>query len=107
VRRAGEETLPALFDLRRADSFAMRGEEPPASLTLPLADRVAAVLSKGRALGLRDLAVGGSDLIAVGIPAGKRMGVILRQLLEAVLDDPALNTKDALLEIARALHANE
>jgi putative nucleotidyltransferase with HDIG domain len=106
VRRAGEETLPALFDLRRADSFAMRGEEPPSSLTLPLADRVAAVLSKGRALGLRDLAAGGSDLIAAGIPAGKRMGVILGQLLEAVLDDPALNTKDALLEIARALHNN-
>jgi hypothetical protein len=34
------------------------------------------------------------------------MGVLLRELLETVLDDPEQNTKDKLLEIAGKMHDN-
>ena len=40
-----------------------------------------------------------------GISPGKTMGIILKELLEAVLDDPALNTPEKLLEIAEKLHS--
>lgn len=43
----------------------------------------------------------GRDLIEAGIPPGPGMGVVLDALLEAVLDDPSLNTKPRLLTIAR------
>jgi hypothetical protein len=46
------------------------------------------------------LAVSGADLIALGIKPGPRLGVILKELPEAVLDDPELNIKQTLLEIA-------
>jgi len=50
-----------------------------------------------------DLAVDGDDLLAAGIPAGPEMKAVLDQLLRYVLEDPARNTRDALM--ARAASA--
>ncbi|MCL2835076.1 MAG: HD domain-containing protein, partial [Treponema sp.] len=100
IVRAGEAHLLHLFNLRRADAYGMAGEEPPHNFLLPLIERIEKILTQSRALSLKDLAVSGSDLMAEGIPAGKRMGIILNELLEAVLEDPELNTRDKLLEIA-------
>jgi tRNA nucleotidyltransferase (CCA-adding enzyme) len=36
----------------------------------------------------------------IGLKPGKTMGMILNQLLEAVLEDPGLNDKARLLDIA-------
>src|SRR6185312_6799265 len=44
-----------------------------------------------------DLAVDGDDLLAAGIPAGPEMKAVLDQLLRYVLEDPARNTRDALM----------
>jgi putative nucleotidyltransferase with HDIG domain len=103
VVRAGEENLRELFDLRRADSFGMRAVEPPPDLLLAFQLRIETVLAKGRALSIKNLAVNGTDLMAAGISGGPRMGIILRQLLEAVLEDPALNTRESLLKIAASM----
>jgi putative nucleotidyltransferase with HDIG domain len=107
VRRAGEENLNDLFDLRRADSFGMTGVEPPVELCLDFRDRIASVLEKSRAFSLKDLAVNGHDLIEAGIPSGKRLGVILSRLLEAVIDDPELNNREKLLEMAEGMNSEE
>jgi len=40
--------------------------------------------------------------MAVGIPQGPRIGEAQRYLLDAVEDDPSLNERGALLELARA-----
>lgn len=50
-----------------------------------------------------DLAVDGADLMKAGIPAGPRVGALLRALLDWVLDDPARNTHDRLLARTREL----
>jgi len=50
---------------------------------------------------LKDLAVDGSDLIELGFTEGPAIGRTLESLLDAVVDDPALNTRDQLLERAR------
>jgi putative nucleotidyltransferase with HDIG domain len=100
VIRAGEENLSCLFALRRADIYGMAGREPKWDTLLPLHNRIEEVLARGRALSLKDLAVSGGDLMSLGIPAGKTIGVILKELLEAVLEDPSLNTREKLLEIA-------
>jgi tRNA nucleotidyltransferase (CCA-adding enzyme) len=50
---------------------------------------------------LRDLAVGGDDLIELGFPPGPALGRVLQDLLEAVVDDPSLNTRERLLERAK------
>jgi tRNA nucleotidyltransferase (CCA-adding enzyme) len=46
--------------------------------------------------------VSGRDLQALGA-SGPRIGELLSALLDRVLDDPALNTRDALLDLARRL----
>jgi tRNA nucleotidyltransferase (CCA-adding enzyme) len=51
---------------------------------------------------LRQLAVDGSDLIALGFREGPDIGRVLRSLLEAVVDEPSLNEREPLLERARA-----
>jgi tRNA nucleotidyltransferase (CCA-adding enzyme) len=50
---------------------------------------------------LRDLAVDGGDLMEIGFEEGPALGRALQELLEAVVEDPSLNTRDALLAYAR------
>jgi len=92
-----------LYRLRRADAYATAGEEVSPKFLLPLADRVDRIIAAGNAFSLKDLAVSGKELIAIGIQPGKTLGIILDQLLESALDDPALNTREKLLEIAGKL----
>jgi tRNA nucleotidyltransferase (CCA-adding enzyme) len=56
---------------------------------------------------LRDLAIDGDDLRQAGIAPGPELGKILAALLELVLRDPALNTRERLLAEARKLSANQ
>ena len=52
---------------------------------------------------LADLAVDGEDLGTVGIRPGPALGRVLHALLERVIADPALNTREDLLEFAISL----
>jgi tRNA nucleotidyltransferase (CCA-adding enzyme) len=54
-------------------------------------------------LTIGDLAVDGEDLIADGLQQGPELGKVLRELLNRVLEEPALNTKERLLQQAREL----
>jgi putative nucleotidyltransferase with HDIG domain len=98
--RVGEENLDALFALRRADAYGMQAVVPPPDCCLALLRRIDDERAKRNALSLKNLAVNGCDRMAIGFPAGKRLGVVLNQLLEAVIEDPAMNTREKLLEIA-------
>lgn len=56
---------------------------------------------------LADLAVDGDDLLQAQIASGPALGRILIRLLDAVVTDPAVNTRDALLAVARRTAAEE
>lgn len=47
------------------------------------------------------LAVGGNDLIQLGIKPGPAMGKLLKELEELVLDDPTQNDRENLLQVTR------
>ena len=64
-----------------------------------LGDAVGSVRDAGEALSIADLAVGGEELLAAGIPSGPAIGAVLRHLLEQVLEDPSLNRKETLLAL--------
>lgn len=59
------------------------------------------IVKEGECCSLKDLAVGGRDLIDAGIKPGPVMGEILGKLLEKVLEDPSLNDREKLLSIAK------
>lgn len=52
----------------------------------------------GDCVSLKTLAVNGGDLMAAGVEKGKRLGELLSELLDMVLEKPELNKKDILLE---------
>jgi hypothetical protein len=49
------------------------------------------------------LAIDGNDLIALGLKPGPRLGTILKELGELVLENPSLNEKETLLKKAQEL----
>jgi hypothetical protein len=57
-------------------------------------------------LAVRDLALTGKDLIQeLGLAPGPRIGSTLRKLLQAVLDNPEKNQREALLDLAKSLQS--
>ncbi|HTM19038.1 MAG TPA: hypothetical protein VL172_00965 [Kofleriaceae bacterium] len=65
-----------------------------------LAARAQAILSRGDPLASGELAIKGGDVMRVrGIGPGREVGELIAALLERVLDDPALNTRERLLEL--------
>ncbi len=47
------------------------------------------------------LNINGNDLLTLGIPKGKEIGIVLEKLLFLVMDDPKLNTKEKLVEVIK------
>lgn len=59
------------------------------------------IMAQGDCVTVRDLAINGKDLMDMGIEQGPKIGEVLGGLLDKVLDDPALNTKDRLTELVK------
>ncbi|MDX6409103.1 MAG: hypothetical protein QOE13_2174 [Gaiellaceae bacterium] len=100
LRMHGDELAFDLVTHKQAD---LRGKQvEPAELEA--ASRLRALLEQERVQPhrLADLAVDGSDLIALGYAEGPSLGSALDGLLDAVVEDPALNSREQLLERARA-----
>ncbi|HET7023572.1 MAG TPA: hypothetical protein VFI39_00020 [Gemmatimonadales bacterium] len=97
VRRWLSKVTPAIAKDLLALQQLSTGAPPAWTPTM------AQILTRGDPLDRGALAVHGSDLLAAGIPAGPRLGQVLKALLDFVLDDPARNTKDTLLRHAATL----
>jgi tRNA nucleotidyltransferase (CCA-adding enzyme) len=111
VRKVGAELVPALFAIRQGD-IAGRGfgEDPEVELG-ELRRRIAAVAAEDAALGVGDLAIDGRDVMRIlGIAPSRRVGALLEQLVERVLDQPTLNNagdlERTLREVAAAAPAS-
>jgi tRNA nucleotidyltransferase/poly(A) polymerase len=91
----GDELALDLADHRLADVRA----KVVASDALEEAERFRALLESERDAPhrLRDLAIDGSDLIEVGFEPGPELGRTLQTLLDRVVVDPTLNTREQLL----------
>ncbi len=107
IARVGEDRIPDLMALRRADQVGMCSENAamfPEGLAR-FAERVAAVQGAARAFTVGQLAVNGKDIMArLGIPPGPRVGTLSNELLQAVLDDPSQNEKEKLLAMAEMIY---
>jgi tRNA nucleotidyltransferase (CCA-adding enzyme) len=105
LRRNGDELAFDLIEHKHADLLGKRGSggEPPPRDEIDALLRFREVVEVERTSPhrLRDLAVDGNDLIDLGIQPGPRLGRILNELLDAVVDDPVLNTREELLARAK------
>ena len=110
IRRAGVPNLGDLFALRHADIRATGLPPRDEDQNRLFEARIQAALDAGHALSVADLAINGDDVMRLMQELGlapkdfrgdPRVGETLRACLETVLDDPANNTRDTLLEYAR------
>jgi len=101
LREHGDERAFDLVTLKQAD---LRGKRVPQE-DHEAAVRLRSLLEqeRGQPHRLADLAVDGADLLGLGYSEGPELGRALDALLDAVVDDPALNTREQLLERAREL----
>ena len=108
VQRVGVGLLPDLFALREGDVIGRgRGEDPESELG-ELRGRVERVLAEKQALAIGDLAVRGQDVMdALGVRGGKVIGDTLKALLERVVEDPSLTTKERLLALIPEIVASK
>ena len=105
IARVGEEHIPDLLALRRADQVGTCGDSSPSAALAAFSRRLEQVLAAAGALTLKDLAVDGRDVMdALRLPPGPHIGVLLAHLLESVLEDPQLNRKESLLAIAGRIY---
>ena len=93
VRRWLADVGPAAADLSAL--WALRHGGPA-----PWSTAMAEIRQRGDPLTRAELAIHGADLQELGI-RGPRIGETLATLLDRVLDDPGLNTRESLLAIAR------
>ena len=101
LREHGDELA---FDLVAHKEADLRGKRVPQA-ELDAAARLRRLLEQERVHPhrLEDLAVDGNDLLQIGYSEGPDLGRALVSLLDAVVEDPELNTRDTLLDRARAL----
>jgi tRNA nucleotidyltransferase (CCA-adding enzyme) len=101
LREHGDELA---FDLVAHKEADLRGKRVPQA-ELDAAARLRRLLEQERVHPhrLEDLAVDGSDLLQIGYGEGPDLGRALESLLDAVVENPELNTRETLLDRARAL----
>jgi tRNA nucleotidyltransferase (CCA-adding enzyme) len=107
IRRVGPANIERLFALRHAD-IAGSGLPKRDGGNEAFEARVQAELARKPAFSIRELAVGGEDVIAAlvrrgdapqGFAGDERVGAALRWLFEQVTDEPERNERSLLLRI--------
>ncbi len=103
LSKLGEAQFRRLLKIKKADILAQNPLFADERLKkLELVEGIfEEVITANSCLSLHDLAVGGEDLIRLGIPQGKQIGVVLNRLLEMVLNEETENNRDALLASLR------
>ncbi|NLJ90169.1 MAG: CCA tRNA nucleotidyltransferase [Clostridiales bacterium] len=103
INQIGKDLIEALFivKLARIKAFpAYVNIESQADL-LRAWDIYKSIVGRGDCTDLSMLDINGKDLIALGYKPGKSLGNTLDYLLDQVLEDPSLNHKNILEELAR------
>lgn len=96
--RVGDDAMESLFALKRADIAGQSDfyrEEKLADVDA-LEKYYRESLEQANCLTLKDLAIGGAELMELGVPKGPEIGRILKVLLAEVVDEPERNDGEYL-----------
>ena len=100
---AGRTRLAPLLRLADAFWWAARdaGDPAPYKQTVAATFKRAVKIAYKDPIEISDLAIDGEDLQKIGL-TGPAVGTTLRKLLDAVIHDPLMNTRERLLRLAQA-----
>ncbi len=104
MRMFSDEDILRLLEIKRCDRLAHAEEYRALPADLQEIPRVMQEIRDANAcLSLRTMQLRGDDLISMGVPPGKRIGVILERLLDEVLDGTLPNEHEALCAAAQKM----
>lgn len=103
LSRIGEEQYRRLLAVKKADAAAQSEGHREKALSkyneiLLVLDQI---IGERLCFSLKDLAVTGRDLVALGVPEGPEVGAMLKRLLNMVIDEEVDNDKEQLLRAVR------
>jgi len=102
--RKTEMIMDELFILREADRIGSGKKSGDSKILAELKEKIEQERKKESAFKLKDLALDGNDVMRIlNIPPSPKVGEILNSLLESVLEDPSLNTKEKLEELIKKM----
>ncbi len=101
LSRIGEGRFRDLLAIKKGDAVGQGTHPEDIAWLYDMETRLNRILAADACLSLRQLAVNGNDMVSLGL-SGPAVGEMLRALLDAVIDEQADNTRDALLAFARA-----
>ncbi len=105
VNAVGDDVFMDLLKVKRADMVARNPTDLQKGIEyIDGIERIYTELKEEHCcFSLKDLAIDGNDLIALGFQEGKELGKTLKLLFEKVLEDSALNEKEKLKELATGM----
>lgn len=105
LNKIGPELYFKLILLKRADNMAQNPAYRDRQKYCDELERIGReVIESESCFSLKDLAVKGNDIMALGIPAGKQVGEMLNLLLDAVIAGDVANDKEDLIFFAKKLN---
>lgn len=103
MNRIGVDLFPYYLAVRMADVKAQspyRKKEKIENI-IEMREIYQETLISGHCVNLRGLAVTGKDLMQLGMEPGRKLGSMLNELLEWVIDEPECNKKELLCEYVK------
>ena len=109
LNKMGEEQFRRLLEVRKSDIKGQKAVYDKYQVTKvkEIEKLLNEVLAEAQCFTLKDLAVNGNDLLQAGFAPGRRLGLTLNALLDAVINEEVSNEKIALLEFAKRCVLNE
>lgn len=101
--KKGEKIFEMMLKVQEADTRAQNMELSNKNIdNLFKAKRIAErLVSERNCFTLKDLRISGKELIQIGYKQGPQIGQILNYLLDITINDPQMNDRDVLIEIAK------
>lgn len=100
LNRYGKELFEKLLEVKQADTMAAASAQK--FERIQNIDKVRLVLKEvlqsRQCFSMKDLNINGRDIVGLGIPEGKAVGIILKSILEMVIDGELENKRNAILE---------
>lgn len=99
LNKIGDQRLSQLIEVKIADikAHAERTQASRIEHCLSLSEMMNDVLQEQQCFSMKDLAVSGKDILSLGVPEGKLVGVILRHILDEVINGEIKNDRDILM----------
>ncbi|MBS5951749.1 MAG: CCA tRNA nucleotidyltransferase [Clostridium sp.] len=108
LNEVGVDNINLLFSLQRADINSLDNPRVFLEKVRYTENLVNEIINKNEPLTIKDLNISGGDLISnLNLKPGKILGDVLNHLLNIILENPDLNSKESLLTLAKSFLSKE